>query len=122
MRAGTDLDAVFQALSDPTRREILDMLRKGERNTGDLAGAFPVSRPAVSRHLRVLCDASLVVRRKEGRRQMYSVAPEPLVAAHEWLTDYARHWRGNLARLKAVVEGDSAEPGASGASGGGDDE
>ncbi|MGD2067860.1 MAG: metalloregulator ArsR/SmtB family transcription factor [Gemmatimonadota bacterium] len=106
MKAGPDLDTVFQALSDPTRRDILEMLREGERNTGDLARAFPVSRPAVSRHLRVLCDADLVVRRKVGRRQLYRVAPEPLVAAHDWLTDYARHWQGNLARLKALVEGE----------------
>ncbi|NIP59248.1 MAG: metalloregulator ArsR/SmtB family transcription factor, partial [Gemmatimonadetes bacterium] len=69
------MDAVFRALSDPIRREILGILRAGERTTGELADRFPVTRPAVSRHLRVLHEARLVERRKEGRNQIYSLVP-----------------------------------------------
>ena len=99
-----DLDSIFQALSDPTRREILEILKEGARSTGDLAEAFPVTRPAVSRHLRVLHEAGLVERRKEGRRQIYDVTPGSLDHAQRWLFEYAGHWRGSLRRLKALVE------------------
>jgi len=88
VKAAGDLDAVFQALSDPIRRDILGILRAGERTTGDLAERFPVTRPAVSRHLRVLHEASLVERRKEGRNQIYSLVPEPLEDARDWLDCY----------------------------------
>jgi DNA-binding transcriptional ArsR family regulator len=99
-----ELDEVFGALADPTRREILRILKEGERSTGALAESFPVTRPAVSRHLRVLADAGLVERRRDGRHQFYRVAPDRLVAASDWLAVYAEHWRGGLRRLKAYVE------------------
>lgn len=114
MKATGNLNAVFQALSDPIRRDILGILRAGERTTGELADRFPVTRPAVSRHLRVLHEARLVERRKEGRNQIYSLAPEPLEDARDWLDRYARHWRGALERLKTRLEEESGSGGAGG--------
>lgn len=101
------LDDVFQALSDPTRREILSLLEEGERSTGTIAEVFPVSRPAISKHLRVLHDARLVTRRKEGRNRLYALRPEPLAAAYRWLRHYRDFWEGSLSRLKSHVEEDT---------------
>lgn len=105
--AGGDLDAVFQALSDPTRRGILRILEEGERATGKIAEEFPVSRPAVSKHLRVLYDAELVTRRKEGRNRLYALRPEPLAEAYAWLDRYRRLWRGSLEGLKRHLEAEA---------------
>ncbi len=99
------LDPVFHALADPTRREILGMLRSTERSTGAIADAFAHSRPTVSKHLKVLLDARLVERRKEGRNQLYTLRPKPLAEIHEWLSRYQRFWRMSLAQLKRHVEG-----------------
>lgn len=100
------LDDTFHALADPTRREILALLEEGERSTGRLAQAFPLSRPAISKHLRVLYDAGLVTRRKEGRNQVYSLRAEPMAQAFEWLSRYRQFWRTQLRRLKRHVEED----------------
>lgn len=108
MKPAIDLDLVFQALSDPTRRGILGMLRQGEHSTGSLAEAFPMTRPAVSRHLRVLYEAGVIDRRKEGRNQIYTLAPEALQDARDWLERYTREWKRGLERLKAHVEGERA--------------
>ena len=105
MTCDPELDEVFQALADPTRREILRLLEGGERATGEIAVEFPVSRPAVSRHLRVLYDAQMVTRRKEGRNRLYGLRPEALAEAWEWLARYRRFWRESLAGLKDHVEG-----------------
>lgn len=98
------LNAVFQALSDPTRRGILELLREGERSTGVIAERFPLSRPAISKHLGLLHEARLVRRRKEGRNQLYALEAEPLAEAYRWLEDYRRFWRSSLDRLKRHVE------------------
>lgn len=98
------LDDVFHALADPTRREILDVLAGGEATTGEIAGGFSLSRPAVSKHLGVLLDAGLVQRHKEGRNQRYTLRPEPLAGAHDWLWRYQRFWRRSLDTLKRYVE------------------
>ena len=95
---------VFRALADPTRRAILDSLRAGERPVGQIAGIFQVSRPAISRHLRVLRAASLVVERREGRQRIYELNSEPLRLIDQWLNDYRQFWTGNLQRLKQYVE------------------
>src|SRR5690348_18467132 len=71
-------DAVFNALADPTRRAVLDLLRAGSRPAGDIARAFTVSRPAVSKHLSILRRAHLVEERREGRHRLYQLNPEPL--------------------------------------------
>lgn len=105
MRAMTELDSVYHALGDPTRRAILSLLAKGEHATGVIAEDFPLSRPTISKHLGVLHEAGLVTRRQHGRNQLYAIAPAPLAAAHEWLGQYRRFWRMSLARLKKHVEG-----------------
>ncbi len=103
--------AVFRAVSDPTRRAILDTLRAGPRAAGAIADAFPVSRPAISRHLRVLRLASLVREEKCGRERFYALTPEPLRAIDDWLTSYRLHWTSALLALKQHVEdSDAASP------------
>lgn len=97
--------AVFQALADPTRRALLDRLRRqGSQAAGEIARAFPVSRPAISRHLRLLRRARLVEERRQGRHRFYRVNPQPLQAVDEWLQGYRAFWGGKLASLKAFVE------------------
>ncbi len=102
---GTPLpDAAFSALADPTRRAVLDLLRAGTRPAGDIARAFTVSRPAISKHLRILRRAHLVEERREGRHRMYHLNPEPLKAVDSWLDQYRTFWTASLANLKAFVE------------------
>jgi DNA-binding transcriptional ArsR family regulator len=96
--------AVFQAVADPTRRAILDLLLDGERTVGEIAERFPVSRPAVSRHLRVLRRARLVRARREGRQRYCALEPEPLRVIDSWLDAYRHEWQARLARLKQFVE------------------
>lgn len=107
MRADpTELDAVFHALADPTRRGLLALLAERERSTGALAERFELSRPAISKHLKVLCEAGLVERRREGRNQVYRLEGRRLAAATEWLLGYRRFWRGRMASLKRYLEED----------------
>jgi DNA-binding transcriptional ArsR family regulator len=96
--------AVFRAVADPTRREILDMLLGGERTVGEIAERFAVSRPAVSKHLRVLRGARLVRARREGRQRLCAVDAQPLRAIDAWLDGYRRAWQSRLARLKRHAE------------------
>jgi DNA-binding transcriptional ArsR family regulator len=98
--------ATFQALADPTRRAVLDMLRGGAQPAGKIAVAFPVSRPAISKHLRQLRKARLVVEHRRGRHRFYQLNPEPLKAVDSWLEHYRRFWQMNLANLKTFVEGE----------------
>jgi len=95
---------VFRALSDPTRRAILDLLRKGAHPVNDIAREFPVSRPAVSKHLRLLREADLVRDRKDGRRQVYELNAGPLSAVDHWLEEYRHMWQQRLTRLKKFAE------------------
>ena len=97
-------DAAFSALADPTRRAVLDLLRSGTQPAGDIARAFTVSRPAISKHLRILRRAHLVEERREGRHRMYHLNPEPLKAVDSWLNQYREFWTASLANLKAFVE------------------
>jgi DNA-binding transcriptional ArsR family regulator len=97
-------EAAFSALADPTRRAVLDLLRSGTRPAGDIARAFPVSRPAISKHLRILRRAHLVEERREGRHRMYHLNPEPLKAIDSWLDQYRQFWSASLANLKSFVE------------------
>lgn len=102
-----DRSAIFQALSDPTRREILDLLRAAERSAGDVADRFPVSRPAISRHLRVLREAGLVVRRKKAQLRLYRLSPEALREVDRWLDRYRVFWTARMHELKRYVEEES---------------
>ena len=78
----------FTALADPVRRDILDLLRSGERDAGSIAARFPISRPAISRHLRVLREAGLVTVRLDGRNRIYRLQPQGLGAVDRWLAPY----------------------------------
>lgn len=99
-----DRAAIFHALGDPTRRAILDLLRTTERSAGDVAKQFPVSRPAVSRHLRVLREAGLVVQHKEAQSRYYRLAPEALREVDSWLDSYRVFWTARMHNLKRYVE------------------
>ena len=91
------------AVADPTRREILAVLARGEVAAGDLARRFPVSRPAVSRHLRVLREAGLVRSRVEGRRHLYALDPAPLREIDAWLAPYRDLWARRLDALDTEI-------------------
>ena len=97
-------EATFHALADPTRRAVLDMLRRGAQPAGQIAEAFPISRPAISKHLRQLRKARLVVEHRSGRHRLYRLNAEPLKAVDSWLEHYRNFWQANLANLKAFVE------------------
>ncbi|OKO70368.1 metalloregulator ArsR/SmtB family transcription factor [Bradyrhizobium sp. AS23.2] len=99
------LDRTFAALSDPTRRELL--ARLGERDSlsvSELAAPFPVSLPAIMKHLDVLRDAGLIVREKTGRTVSCRLTAQPMEQAMNWLNRYAQFWSDNLDRLAAFVE------------------
>jgi len=102
-------EATFQALADPTRRAVLDLLRRGSQPAGEIAGAFPVSRPAISKHLRLLRHAHLVREHREGRHRVYQLNPEPLRAVDSWLDQYRNFWKLNLTNLKTFVEAEYAK-------------
>jgi DNA-binding transcriptional ArsR family regulator len=89
------------AIADPIRRRVLELVRDRELPAGELAGQFDVSRPAVSRHLRVLREAGLVRERREGRQRFYRADPAPLAELREWLE---RYWDDRLAALKELAE------------------
>ena len=97
-------DTAFHVLADPTRRAVLDLLRGGSRAAGEIARSFPVSRPAISKHLRLLRRANLVHDRRSGRHRFYQLNPEPLKAVDHWLEQYRVFWGAKLAGLKAYVE------------------
>ena len=95
---------VFRAIADPTRRAILDRLRAGPAPVNDLAADFDQSRPAISKHLRVLRESKLVSERRVGRERYYSLEPAPLQRAAGWLEGYRSFWQRNLDRLKRHLE------------------
>jgi DNA-binding transcriptional ArsR family regulator len=89
------------AIADPIRRRVLELVRDDEVPAGLLAAEFDVSRPAVSRHLRVLREAGLLVERRAGRRRLYRANLEPLAELRAWLDDY---WAGRLDALRDLAE------------------
>jgi len=101
-------ESTFQALADPTRRAVLDLLRRGSQPAGQIATAFPVSRPAISKHLRLLRRAHLVREHREGRNRVYELNPEPLRAVDSWIEQYRVFWASSLNNLKAFVEAEHA--------------
>ena len=101
---GTD---PYLAISDPTRRAILDRLRRGSAPVSELAAGFAISRPAVSRHLRVLREARLVRERRagnDGRQRMYELTAGPLREIAQWTASYEAFWPAHLGRLKRHLE------------------
>lgn len=96
---------VFAAIADPTRRAILQRLAAGDMaGAGHIAAAFPISRPAVSKHLRILRQSALVQEERRGRQRMYRLNAQPLREVDHWLEQYRTFWLKNLARLKRHVE------------------
>ena len=91
----------MDALGDPTRRAIFEQLRRGPRAVGEIAGALPVSRPAVSQHLRVLKEAGLVTERRDGTRRLYRLDPDGLAQVRRYFDDF---WTEALAGFKAAAE------------------
>jgi DNA-binding transcriptional ArsR family regulator len=96
--------APFEALAQPNRRRILDLLRAAERPVGELVDALEVSQPAVSKHLRVLREAGLVEVRSDAQRRLYRVRPEPLRAIDAWLEPYRRQWAARLDDLERHLD------------------
>ena len=95
---------VFRAISDPTRRAILDRLRAGPVPVNALAVDFRQSRPAISKHLRVLREASLVTERRAGRERLYQLQPRPLQQVASWVEGYRSFWLNSLDNLKRYLE------------------
>ena len=97
------MDAVLQALSDPSRRTVLDTLADGPATAGELAALLPIARPGVSRHLRVLREAGLVEVRQQAQRRIYSLRLEPLAEVDEWLDRYRELWGQRLDALHTEI-------------------
>ena len=102
-----NLDRTFAALADPTRRAILARLTDGHATVGELAEPFDMSLPAVSKHLKVLQQAGLIERRRDGRSQVCTVRGAPLQEADAWLARYRAFWEGNLDSLAQFLETDA---------------
>lgn len=102
-RAATTADA-FNAVAEPRRRQILDVLAGGERPVNDLVVELGVTQPVISKHLRVLRDVGLVSVRDEGRQRVYRLDGQPLKPIHEWLKNYERSWSERFDRLDVVLE------------------
>jgi DNA-binding transcriptional ArsR family regulator len=94
----------FAVLAEPTRRDILDLLRDGERPVGDLVERLRLSQPSVSKHLRVLRDAGLVEVRADAQRRLYRLRLEPLEEVDAWLAPYRRLWTRSLDQLERHLE------------------
>lgn len=97
-------DAVFRAISDPTRRQILSILRGGQQTVGGIARNFRMSRPAISKHLRLLHNAGLVTTRQQGTANLCSLNAQPLRLVNDWLRDYETVWADSLQGLKKYME------------------
>lgn len=102
-----NLDQTFTALADPTRRRVVDLLGKRPHRAGEIASAFGMSRPAMSRHLRVLRTTGLVEERRDAgdaRARIYQLRPEPITELHAWVTDVQGFWEDQLASFAAHTE------------------
>jgi DNA-binding transcriptional ArsR family regulator len=102
-RAATTADA-FNAVAEPKRRQILDVLASGERPVNDLVGALGMSQPLVSKHLRVLREVGLVDTREVGRQRIYSLDSRALKPIHDWVKAYERTWSGRFDRMDEVLD------------------
>lgn len=103
-------ESAFSAIADPTRRAILDLVRTRELSAGDIARRFPVSRPAIAKHVRVLRQAGLLRERRASTQRFYSLDPAALQAVDQWLAPYRLFWAARLVDLKRVVEDEAKAP------------
>lgn len=94
----------YTAVAEPHRRQILDLLRDGERSVTDLVARLRISQPGVSKHLRVLRQAGLVEVRPDGRTRWYGLRAQPLAEVDDWLEPYRAHWAGRLDALERHLE------------------
>lgn len=97
---------VFQAIADPTRREVLRLLSEKEMPISKITEHFPMSRTAITKHLHVLTEAKLVSGHKAGREKIYQLHPEPLEEVQQWISFYEKFWNNKLSILKYIVEND----------------
>lgn len=97
------MDVVLQALSDASRRTVLEALSDGPATVGELAALLPIARPGVSRHLRVLREAGLVDVRKDAQFRVYNLRPEPLAEVDEWLGHYRSLWEARMSALHTDI-------------------
>lgn len=95
---------VFQALADPTRRRIVDVLRAGEQQVSDVVDKAGIHQSGVSRHLRILSESGFVSMRPDGQRRLYALKAEPFRELDAWLTDYRNLWEARLDRFGAALE------------------
>ncbi len=100
---------VFEAIADPTRRQLLDLLGDGPRPVNELARPFAMTRAAVSQHLRVLRDAGLVTARRSGREHYYRLRASRLREVYDWVSHYERFWQGKLKSLGEYLDRQDAE-------------
>ncbi|UUZ91951.1 metalloregulator ArsR/SmtB family transcription factor [Paenibacillus sp. P25] len=102
-------DKLFEILSEPNRRTILDYLRVRERSVGELVESLSLSQPGVSKHLRLLQEAGLVSVRKEAQKHVYSLRAKPLEEIHHWLEPYRQFWSNKLDELEKQLDADKEE-------------
>lgn len=95
---------VFQAIADPTRREVLRLLAEKKRPISEITSHFSISRTAIAKHLHILSEANLVSGKKEGREKIYQLHSEPLTEIKQWLAFYEQFWSNKLSVLKYLVE------------------
>jgi DNA-binding transcriptional ArsR family regulator len=96
--------STYAALAEPNRRQILDLLRGGERSVGDLVDRLTLSQPGVSKHLKVLREAGLVAVRSEGKQRVYALRSQPLAEVDAWLEPYRAYWSQRLDALERHLE------------------
>ncbi len=97
------LNAIFSALADPTRRAIIERLAAGEASAGELAQPFGISKPAISKHLKVLENANLIIRKKDAQWHRFQLQSESLETASNWIAHYRRFWEHQLDALSEFL-------------------
>ncbi|MFN3214412.1 MAG: ArsR/SmtB family transcription factor [Henriciella sp.] len=97
---------VFRAIADPTRRSIMSMLAEGEHSLGAIASNYEMTRPAVSKHLKILEQGGLIRVRAQGRERLHTLQPEALKTVSDWLSFFSQFWDEKLENLKQAVEAD----------------
>ena len=97
---------VFRAIADPTRRSIMAMLTKGEQSLGDIASNYDMTRPAVTKHLKILEEGGLIRVRAQGRERLHTLQPEALRTVSDWVSFFDQFWDEKLENLKQAVEAD----------------
>ena len=106
----SQLDTIFHALGDATRRQMLRELSRGERTVGQLAAPFDISLAAASKHIKALESAGMIRREVRGRTHVCRLDPGPLASANEWLTFYERFWTASLDKLDALLRAEQQTP------------